>query len=224
MAAKGGVPLSFTRGQLKFDILSRLQKSSLTKGYYTDDKINSVIRESQDYIATEMFLADEGWMHKIDIVDTPSSMVTYPFPSHWAMIAEVRYLVGNVFVPMDYDQEQGQSQWSGSSGVVQSPSRYRIVDNQLYFNPAIGPGGAQTMMVEYFAYPRRLASDNDFLESEFDNCMYWFMVYECARMLAGQLQQSNDNWGTERDKWYNRMLAIINMRTRQCIPVRDFDG
>ena len=216
--------MSITRGEIKYEVLLRLQKSAVTKGFYTDSKINSVIQEAQDYVATEMFLADEGWNHKLGYLDVPANSVSIPLPADMAMIAQVRYLIANTYVPLTYDQEWDSAQWGGASGIVQAPSSYRLVDNNLYFNPAIGAGGANYLQIEYFAYPRRLANDKDFIESSFDRSMVWFIVYHSCNMLAGQLQQTISDWDKQEQKWLGRMKDIISMRTRQCVPIGEFEG
>lgn len=217
--------MGITRGAIKFEILTRLQKTARTKGYYTDPKMNSAIAEAMDYVATEMMLADEGWNHKIDYVDVPSGTVAIPMKSHWSMIAEVRFLSGDAYSPLGYDQNYGGTESSPASGETQSwPGSYRIIDNQLYFNPAINAGGDRFIQVEYFCYPSKLLSDNDTVDPSIDRAMFWFIVYHSVAMLGGQVEQTNDSLQAQEAKWLGRIRDIISMRTRQVIPVRDFEG
>lgn len=215
--------MSVTRASIKFEILTRLNKSAAYKGFYTDQKLNSVIQECLDYISTEMFLADEGWNHKIDFVDTTAGQVALPVLPHWAMIADVRYLLGDTYEPMTYDQAQTAAQVGPTSGLTNFPSTYRIVDNQLYFNPPIAVGGAKYLQVEYFAYPRRLQKDSDFLDSQFDRSMFWAIIYMSCAKLPGQMEQATQ-LSADADGWMQRMRDIIAMRTRQSIPIQNFEG
>lgn len=216
--------MGVTRGQIKNDIYLRLNKSATTRGFYTDDKANSVVQESLDYLTTEMMLEDEGFVHKLDYVTVPANCVTVPMRAHWAMINEVRYLNGNTYAPLGYDQKFGAATWSEASGVVQSPSTYSIIDNMFYFTPAIGVGGTDYLQVEYMAYPPAIRKDGDVLGAQFDRCMYWFTVYHSCVLLTGQVQQSGTDWPTQRDVWYARAKDLISMRTRECVPIRDFAG
>lgn len=213
-----------TRGQIKFEIWEKLNKSAQTKGFYTDSKVNLAIQESIDYVASMMFLHDEGWLHKIDYLDTQSNQLAIPIPQHIAMIAELRYLVGNVYLPLMYDQDYGNAQWSGASGATQFPSRYRIVDNQIYFNPALGVGGSKFLQVEYMAYPKRLQQDSDFLESQFDRSMYYYIIYRSCSILASNIAQFAKPWKEEEAQWYNNMASIITTRNQQSTPIKDFEG
>jgi len=217
--------MTITRGKIKFDVLTRLNKTAQTFGQYTDDKLNQAIAEGLDYISTEMFLADEGWANKLDYVTTQANQVTVPIQPHWAMISELRYLINGLnYAPLGYDQQFGQAKWASQSGVTQYPNTYAIIDNQLYFTPALACGGTNYLEVQYFAYPKVLTKDTDFVDSQFDRCMYWFLVYFVCNTCSGQYQQTTDDWDAKQAIWYNRMKDIISMRTRQCIAIREFEG
>jgi hypothetical protein len=152
-------------------------------------------------------------------------MVSLAIPADVAMVIELRYLINNILVPMTYDQQFGQLQWATSSGVVQQyPGSYRIVDNNFYFNPPLGQGGPNNAQLEYMAYPRRFTKDADVLPQQFDRAMYWFTVYKSCNLLAGQVQQTVDDWQQNESLWYGKSLQMISMRTRQVIPVREFGG
>ncbi len=214
-----------TRAEIKYQIWTRLNKSPSNPGFYTENKINSVIQESIDFIAAEQMLADEGFCHKMELLNTVSGMTDLAIPNDVAMIIELRYLINDVFYPMAYDQQFGQLQWASGSGVVQQyPGSYRIVDNNFHFNPPLGVGGVGFAQLEFMAYPRRFTKDSDVLAGQFDRAMYWFIIYKSCNLLAGQVQQTVDDWQTNEGLWYGKAMQMINMRTRQVIPVRDFDG
>lgn len=216
--------MSITRAQLKSDIYEKLMKAPGARGFYTDTKANSAIQEAMDYVATEMFLADEGWNHKIDYLDTVANVVKVDLLPHMSMVMEVRYLIGNTYMPLLYDQDYGNTQWSDNSGLVQFPARYRIIDNALYFNPAIGVGGANYLMIEYVAYPKKFLNDTDFMDSQFDRAMYWFMVYKTCSVLVSNVQQFNRPWAQEEQQWYQKALDIIVKRNQTSTPIGDFEG
>lgn len=214
-----------TRGAIKFDIWTRLNKSAANPGFYTEQKVDSVIQEALDFLAAEQMLADEGFCHKLELLNTTSGMVTLAIPADVAMIIELRYLISNVFYPMAYDQQFGQLQWASSSGVVQQyPGSFKIIDNNFYFNPPLGVGGPGQLQLEFMAYPRRFTKDSDVLAAQFDRAMYWFTVYRSCNLLAGQVQQTIDDWQNWDAVWYGKALQMITMRTRQVIPVKEFDG
>lgn len=216
--------MGISRGQIKFEMLTRLQKTSKTKGYFTDDKMNSVITEALDYLATEMMLADQGWNHKLEYADAPQGMVTLPMKPQWSMIAEIRFRTGNGYAPLSYDQRYGTSENAVDSGASGGPGSYRIIDNQIYFNPPVGEGGDAYIQIEFFAYPPKLLTDNDTVDPSIDRCMFWFIVYHSISMLGGQVEQGNDSLMAQEAKWLGRVRDIISMRTRQTIAITDFEG
>lgn len=216
-----------TRAQIKYEIWLRLNKLPSNPGFYTDAKLNSVVQEATDYVATEQHLADEGFSHKIGYLNTISGQVSLVIPFDYAMILEVSYLVGSLYIPMAYDQTWGDVKWAAaSSGQQTYPSRYKLVDNMFYFTPPIGIGAVNAIQLEYMAYPRRMQLDSDVLGAQMDRAMFWFIVYKSCNLLAGQLasQDIKAEWGSNEAIWGSKMVQMVNMRTRQIIPIREFEG
>jgi hypothetical protein len=212
-----------TRSQIKYEIWTHLNKSVATKGFYTDEKVNSAVQQCLDAVAVQMFLADEGWNHKLTSITTVANQVTVPVPSDLAMILEVRYLIGTMYVPMGYDQQWGQSQWALSSGASQYPGSYRLVDNAIYFNPPLTSGGTDFLQIEYAAYPTSLKKDSQAVPSQFDRAMFWWTVFHSCVVLTTGVKMSTD-WPQQETFWWQNMVNMIGMRTRQSIPIRDFMG
>jgi hypothetical protein len=212
-----------TRGQIMNEIWTRLSKTAATPGFYTALKVQSVIQESVDFLAAEQILADEGYCHKLDYLAPAPGATAIAIPADVAQVLELRYLVGNVYIPMKYDQAWQEARWAGSSGVVQSPDHYSIVDNNFYFSPPIGVGGLNYLQLEYMAYPRRFRLDSDVLPTQFDRAMFWFIVYNSCSLLDTQVSQSL-NWDKTAQMWYQKAINTINMRTRQSIPIKNFEG
>ncbi len=213
-----------TRAEIKYEIYQRLNKTSATRGFYSDAKADSAIQESVDFVATEMFLGDEGYLHKIDYLNTEANQITVPLPSYMAMVVSVRYLLGNTYIPLVYDQQFDSPQWSDNSGVVQYPSRYRVVDNRVVFAPALGQGGEKYLMIEYYQYPSILRSDTQKLDPQFDRCMSWFIVYNAMTIMSQSMQQFAQSWKPQTDSWYQKMLLIINTRNVGPTQIADFEG
>lgn len=214
----------FSRGQVKYEIYQRLNKDPSTRGFYSDTKCESAITESVDWIGTEMLIADDGWLKKVDIFDTPASMTTFELHRNMSMISQVLALVGNVYVPLMYDSQFDMSQWSPASGAVQFPSRYRIVDNRLYFNPPIATGGAGFLQIEYLSMPKIMRDDTDKLEPFFDRYCIWFMVYNSMSIMAESMRQYSQPWAARGQAWYARMVELLNKRVLQSVPIVEFEG
>lgn len=216
--------MTITRAEIKYEMLTRLNKTATAKGFYTDLKLESAIQECCDYIGTEMFLADGGFLLKVDYVTTQAGQVAVPIQPHWAMISDLRYLLGDTYEPMRYDQNHEGAAASPSSGLQQFPARWGLRDNNIYFNPPLAEGGANALEVTYFAYPRRFQSDQDKLDPQFDRCMFWAIIYMGCDKLVGQQERQQLSFGKQADIWVGRMRDILAMRVRQVIPIRDFEG
>lgn len=215
---------AITRGALKGKILRLLMKTATQKGFYTDDRINDSIDEAMDFVATEFFIAGQGWSTKIMYFDTEDGQVSIDIPVSHAMIREMRYLIGTVYQPMGYDAADGAQQFSSDSGTRQFAFTYRIVDNAYYFNPPLAEGGTKFLQVEYNDYPKRMLDDTDFMESQFDNAMQHFIKYRSASILAAALERTIIPWADLESSWYRKMQAIIARRNMQSKPIREFQG
>lgn len=212
-----------SRGELKGRVLRLLNKTSQFRGFYADEKIDDSIQECLDFIATEMFFAGEGWQTKIELYDTQAGQLTIPVSPTIAMIKEVRYRYGNVYSVLSYDDNSGRGEVSNDSGERQLISRYRVVDNRLYFNPPLSEGGTEFLQIEYMAYPKQLSDDNDFIEGHFDQAMQHFAKYRTASILAASIEKFVVPWSNLESQWYSKMLNIANRRNLQVQPIRMFE-
>ncbi len=201
-----------------------MNKSPATPGFYTEAKVNSAIQEAIDYVSAWMFEADQGFLKKMDFLDVSANAITIPIPPHMAIIEQVRYLTGNVYVPLDYDSQWAVPQWSVSSGATQLPATYMIVDNKFFFTPALGVGGTQYLQVEYQAYPSILRSDSQHIDPQFDRSMLYFAIYRACSILASAMGQKVKDWADEEAMWGQKMVNIVNKRNAQSTAIRDFAG
>lgn len=216
--------MSISRGEVKGQILRVLQKDGSYQGFYTDEKLNDAIQDCIDYISVEMFMAGDGWLRKIVTLDSAPNSCTVDLPAFVSVIDEVRYLVGNSYIPLTYDDASLSSQSNPVSGVTQFPSRYRIVDQKIYFNPAPGVGGKDFLQIEYCTYPQILVADGQLLPNEFDRCMVHFIKWRSASLLASSVGKYQKEWGEYESEWKERMVMIVNKRTKSPIFIRDFSG
>lgn len=214
----------FTRAQLAFQVYQRLNKSSATPGFYTEEKVNGALQEALDYVGVKMMLADNGFLKKLDYLDVQANQITIPIPPHMDMIEEVRYLVGNVYIPLAYDSQWKVPQWSVTSGATNLPASYRIVDNRFYFNPPLGVGGTDFLQVEYQSYPSIMRNDNQQIDPQFDRAMTYYLVYRACSILASAMGSTVKPWETEEAVWLNAMQQIVQNRNKQPHPINDFAG
>ena len=213
-----------TKGQLKAQILRMLNKTSKYKGAYTDEKLDDAIEDCMDYLSVEQGMANEGWRTKIQTFTTIDSQISVEIPSDYMLINQVRYRVGDEFIPLVYDQDREYPQAAGDSAYTQFPSRYRIVDNAIYFNPALAQGGTDYLQVEYTSYPHLAKNDLDTIPGEFDKAMGHFIKFRAASYLASSVGKVQKEWVAFETQWYNQVLKIINKRNNVTQRIRDFEG
>lgn len=216
--------MAITRGELKGSVLRLLNKTAAYTGFYEPETIDEAIQEAMDYLATEMFDANEGWLTKLRYITTSAGQVTIPIPDGVAMIQQVRYLFGPNYIPLDYNDASKEAQYADDSGARQWASQYRIIDNALYFNPPLAEGGTDYLQLECMEYPKRIQNDTDFLDSQFDVCMQHFIKYRTASIMAATIEKFAIPWAKQEAEWFQKAREIIVQRNRQAVPVRDFLG
>lgn len=215
--------MAVTLGELKGKVLRLLNKTASNPGFYTDAKISDAIEEAMDYVAVEMFLADEGWQKKQWPLDTESGQISLDLPEDLAMIDWVGYKIGDTYVEMIYDQGNKGGQLTTDTAARQDGYVYGILDNALYFNPPLAEGNTAGILIRGQAFPQRLLDDQDFIEAHFNKAMQHFIKYKTASILASSVEKSSRPWAPEEAQWYGQMQAMIVQRNKQSQPIRDFD-
>lgn len=216
---------ALTRGDLKDRVLRFLNKTSTYPGFYDDEKINDAIREAFDFVAVEMFIGGEGWMNEFVYKTTAAGDSTVDISTdRIAMIHEVRYLQGEAYVPLTYTDGSDQTEYSSASGATQYPKTYRLMKNDVYFNPPLAEGGTNYLQIECFKYPTEFADDVTDADSQFDSAMYHYIKYKTCSVLAASMEKKYLPWSKEENEWYAKMMAVVNRRNRKFRRIREFGG
>ncbi len=198
------------------------QEYSKYTGSYDPATIDDAIEEARDFVAVEMFDADEGWLTNIRFLDTVANQFIVKIPAGVAMIEGVRYKVGDVYMPMLYDSQSMQPQYDVSAGPVQYPYTYKLMGDSIYFNPPLAEGGVGYLQLDCMEYPKVMQDDGDFMEAQFDKAMEHFIKYKTASILAAGVEKFATPWATLEADCYKQMKTIIVKRNRQSQPIRDF--
>lgn len=214
----------FDRATVKYEMYQVLNKSPATPGFYTGAKVNSAIQQAIDLVAAEMFEADEGFLKKLGYIDIPANAATVPIPPHMCMIEELRYLVGNVYIPLAYDSQWQAPQWSITSGATQLPATYKIIDNKFFFSPALGVGGSNYLQVEYQSYPSIIRSDSQKMDPQFDRAMFWYIVYRSCSIVSSAMGNARKAWAVEEGLWQQKMINLVAKRTSGTTTMGEFAG
>ncbi len=215
--------MAISRGELKGELLSFLNKSPGYQGFYDDKKMDVVIQECIDYLASRMMFEDSGWMAQLWYLPTVSNQTSIIIPADVAIINHVRYLVGPIYNPMTYVDDDVMSQWNEQSGAIQYPTQYRILQNKIYFNPACAVGADNALQIEGSAFPERLRNNDMFIQQRFNRGLIHYVKYRAASVLASQFGKVNKEWQGYENQWYAEMEKLLGKRVNTVAYVRDFD-
>lgn len=212
-----------TRGEIAGKILRKLHKTAGYQGFYDDDKINDAIEDCMDFISTEMFLANEGWQTKLRHFTTVANTISVPLTSDIILINAVRYLFAGEYLPLTYKTDESRSQVQATNALTQYASRYRIIDNAIYFNPPLVEGGTDYLQVEYTSFPKRLQDNHDVIEGQFYKPMSNFIIWRSASQLVTGVGKAQPEWRRYEDQWHEKMLSIVVKRNNSPTTIQEFD-
>jgi len=209
---------------IQSEVLNILQKSPTYSGFYTTDKVTRAVNEALAYVSARMMMEGNGWRQTIGYITTVANTPNYNLPAGCSIVNSVRYLFNDIYVPMIYDDQNMDSQVASSSQLQLSPWRYRVVGNQLYFNPVPTYVGTNFVQIEYTTYPDKLVNGSDALPTEIDNALYYYLVYRSADTLVSQAGNAQPEWSLNTLQWFNAMEQIISKRLRVFQVIGEFGG
>jgi len=215
--------MTITRGEIKDRIWRFLNKTKDYPGFYTSDKLDDAIQEALEFISVEMFLAGEGWQTSQTYYDTTTvaARSTVAIPTTIALIREVRYKYGDIYVPLTYDDQDDSPSFVGS-GDKQFASRWRMLGTNIVFDPPMSEGGVDYLQIEATSYPASLEDDDDVVNPQFDNAMINYLKYKCASILAGSIEKEIRTWGQEENEWYDKMVQVVTRRNLKSTRIKEF--
>jgi hypothetical protein len=110
-----------------------------------------------------------------------------------------------------------------NSGLVQYPSRYRILNGQIFFNPTLAVGGTASLMLEYCAYPDDVSGSDD-IPQNLHKAFQHFVKYRTASACAASIGKFNKEWQDQADEWKDIMMRLVNKRINSNATIKEFMG
>jgi hypothetical protein len=212
-----------TKQELKGRVWRFLNKTPQQTGFFTDAKMEDAIREAMDYISVEMFLAGEGWMQDFIYLDTVSGMESIPLPTDVAMIRNVRYKVGDIYVPLDFNEAVDSASYLRTGNNQVGAFQYRLLGSRIVFDPPLSDGGEKYLQLEVTKYPSNMINDNDVIDPQFDNACLQFMKYKIASILSASLEKTVIPWLKEEAMWEGKMKQIVTRRNLRSTTIMEYD-
>jgi len=205
--------MAITLGELERDVLELLQKEPGHQGYYTEQKCRAALQDCFDFVSTMMFDAQYGgWLDKLQYLDTTDGQVTVDLPKDMAQLKVVRYKIEGNYIPLGYDKQEREMQTTEDSVDSGIPSRYRLVGNQIYFNPPIQDGGTNYLQLEFTAYPERFVSRLDKIGEAWNAAFRHFIKYRTATVLVSHKRDFNPPWAKLEQQWQFEVRKMISQR------------
>ena len=214
--------MTITLGQVKQSVLTIVNKTASNKGFYTDDKMELGVQDGLAIISSEMFLAGQGWQARVRTIPVEAGMVSVDVPKDVSFINNLRWLFGGIYYPMTWDTQQSSPQVKPGTGVNVMPPTYRILNDAIWFNPALSNGGE--IQIEYTTYMRNPSSDADKLPAQFDLSMLQFLIYHVATFCVKTVGKADPEWADTEAYWYQQMSKIMLKRNNQPTYIKDFQG
>lgn len=214
--------MSISRGTLRGMILRYLNKTSDYTGFYDEEKVNDAIQEALDAVAVHMFLAGDGWLTKYIYLDTTAGQVSLDIPGNVAMIREVRYKINDIYYPLTYDDKNDSYSYIGSGQEQAFAFSFRLLGNQIIFDPPLAEGGARYLQIEAVYYPAQLIDENQVVDQQFDRSCINYVKYKACSVLAGSIEKSVRPWAQEESEWFALMQSVVTRRNLKSTRIQEF--
>ena len=213
-----------TRLTIKGKVLRIINKSSTYAGFHTDAHVNDVIQDAIDHIASQSFMAGEGWFKTIGYLDTVALVPTVTLPDGCVVIDDIRYKVNNTYISIPFGDGDNVPQDASGTALQQYPTYVRLVGNTLYFNPLPSEVGTSYIQIEYYGFPTELVADGTSLSAQFDRSMERYITWRAASQLMAMAGRPNRDWERYENEWLFNVQQVLAKRTRQTMYVGNFDG
>lgn len=206
---------------LKTDVLTLLSKQSTYQGYYSDEQVELAINDSLDYVYANMMFNGEGWLVTIGKLTTVAGTETVALPTGAVVVHQVRYLVNDVYTPLVYDDSFDRAQFQTSIETVY-PTTYRLVGDNLFFNPVPSAVGTDYVQIEYSAFPTELADPSDTTSQQITRGLRRFITYRAASICRTTTDRPNSSWKEYEIQWWQYLQDLLSKRIRAPQPIKDF--
>ncbi len=214
--------MALSLASLKTKVLNILQKETSYQGFYTDSKLEQGINESMDYIAARaMHEMGQGWFQDISYITTVADTPGYALPPGTALVREVRYLSGDIYLPLR-PIEAVDEPWTSDDTQVVFPWRYELIGGQIVFNPIPSIVGTNYLQLKVTRFPTELTAGVDTLPTQCSRPLEWYLIYRTATLLCMAVGNPNPEWQQKEGEWYRVFESMITARIKKPKYVRDF--
>lgn len=207
---------------MRIKIMGLINKDPIYLSFFTPQKVKDMIEDSLDYLSLEASLQGGGWFNGLQTIAMPPAGFEADIPANVAIINQVRYLVNGSYVPLKYDDADGQAQAADNNPTTQYPRTYRVMGRKLFINPAPSERGADRIQLEFTRYPSALTAEDQIIDPEFDNCLQQYLKWRVASMLMATAGRGVSDWKQYEMEWRQQCQNYMQKRNRATTTIKDF--
>lgn len=219
--------MATTRLILQNDIYEILQKTSTAYGLYTPAKVQAMINDSLDYIASKMMKVTNGWLVKRAYANIVADDPEVTMPTDLAIINFVKIMSetgGTEYYPLNYSDNSEGTTTTESLPVGQNSNTFHFVDGKLYLEPTPSTAITNGILFEYIAYPAALSADNSELSTDMDLRPFVnYVKWRSASMIYSLGSEGAPSWSAYENQWYQASIELISRRFRQPTVIKSFN-
>ena len=219
--------MAITRLELQTSIYEILSKEPTAYGLLTPTKVNNMIQDCMDFIASKMMKTNAAWLIQIAYANITANTATVNLPTGLTVINFVKKLSGSnstTYEPLPFfENNSGSTDTTAVSSAAGGAQFYRLVNNQIYLEPTPAETLTNGLMIEYVKFPTLLAADGTAIDGDFDNrCFTNYMKWRAASQLYALASESQPPWKQYEMEWYDICVALISKRIRMPSTIKSF--
>lgn len=214
--------MALTLSNLRSKVLQKLQKETSYQGYFTDSKLDAAINDAIDYVSTFMFFSGQGWLEEVVDVNTVAGTASYAFPTDVVVVDRILYKVGDIYLPVTYDEGREDVFVGTGAGQTSSSFKVQFLGNTILFDPPPETGGTAFLKLFVRKYPDELSAGADELDAQFTRGLSNYIAYRAAAMLAADVGLTPAFFEKYEEQWKERMQMLISSRNRTQNYVQEF--
>lgn len=217
--------MTIMRSELQGEIYEILSKSPTAYGLLTPTKVNKMIQDSLDYIATKMLKLGGGWLSRIVYADIAADDPYVTLPAGVAIVNFIKKKSssGEVYEPIQFNENAGGVSVVSASSLPAQGTVWRFSSGRLFLEPVPTEDVEDGLLIDAVFHPDRLTSDSSEIDGDLDN--YTFIHYakwRAASQLHSLTSSEAPPWSSSELEWKQACLEIIARRFRQPTIIQGF--
>lgn len=217
--------MATTRGEMTDEIFEILGRNSTAAGFLTPVKAAAALRDSLDFIASNMMKIAGGWLTKVAYGSIVADSPYVDLPAGLAIInsVKIKQSGSTEYIPLSFNDGSNATTSTESAGTDLYMPRYSFSNGKLYLEPT--PDASITNGIRFDAtyYPDKLTSDGASISGDLDNRTFLnYAKWRTASVLFNLTTREAPPWVATELEWKKACMEIIARRFREPTFNREF--